>query len=75
MPLDYGPMSVPGASDLGGLLQGQVAGETEEERKKRMQALASSRLSGQTPGASSLSMNSGYGAALSNLGGAAGIGR
>jgi len=71
MPLDYGMMSVPGASDLGGMLQQQVAGETEEERRKRMQALASSRMSGLTPGVSSLMMNTGTGSALTGLGGAA----
>ncbi len=41
-------------------LSDQVAGETEEQRKKRMQALQASK---QQPGASAL-LGSGYGAAL-----------
>lgn len=42
-------MSVPGAASdlgLGGQLAGQVAGETEEERKKRMALMQQSKLMG-----------------------------
>ena len=56
-------MSVPGASALMGTasLAGQVKGETDEERRKRLQALAASK---QLPvGMSSLA--SGYGDAIS----------
>ena len=56
----FGNMSVPGASALMPNLSDQVAGETEEQRKKRMQAMQQSR---QEPGASAL-LGSGYGAAL-----------
>jgi hypothetical protein len=55
-------MSVPGASSLYGTpsLAQQVQGETEEQRRKRLQALQAAR---QLPqGASSLGQ--GYGAAL-----------
>jgi hypothetical protein len=74
MPLDYGSMSIPGASALGLSLQDQVAGETDEERKKRMAALDASRRTGLSPGASTL-MGTGLGSLLSGLGGAAGFGR
>jgi hypothetical protein len=52
-------MSVPGAASLGMNPSDQVANETEEQRKKRLQALqAASRA---LPGVSSLGL--GYGAA------------
>lgn len=70
MPLDFGNMPVPGASSFLGL-QDQVVQETDEERKRRMQAMALSQRSGiSTPGASAL-MSGGYGAAS----GAGGLGR
>jgi hypothetical protein len=55
-------MSVPGASSLmpDQSMAGQVAGETEEQRKKRLQNLQASQ---QTPGASAL-LGGGYGNAL-----------
>jgi hypothetical protein len=55
-------MSVPGASSLMGQpsLASQVAGETEEQRKKRLANLQASQ---QQPGASAL-LGAGYGAAL-----------
>lgn len=55
-------MSVPGASSLMGdaTIADQVAGETAEQRRKRLQALAASR---STPGASAL-LGDSYGAAL-----------
>ena len=60
MAMDFGNMSVPGASALMPSLSDQVAGETEDQRKKRLQALQASK---QQPGASAL-LGSGYGAAL-----------
>jgi hypothetical protein len=54
-------MSVPGASSLMPSPADQVAGETDDERKKRLQQLQASK---QLPvGASSLA--DGYGSALS----------
>lgn len=55
-------MSVPGASSLYGSpsVADQVAGETEEERKKRLQKLQAAR---QLPVGSS-SLAAGYGAAF-----------
>ncbi len=54
-------MSVPGASDLMPAIGDQVANETEEQRKKRLQNIAASK---QLPvGASSLAPD--YGSALS----------
>lgn len=57
-------MSVPGASSLmdGGVpsMADQVKGETEEQRKKRLQALAASHTE---PGTSAL-LGAGYGTAL-----------
>lgn len=77
MPLDFGSMSVPGAS---GLMSGftslaeQVAGETEDERKKRMAAMQQSARTGMTLGASTLMGSTGMGSLLGSLGGA-GLGR
>ncbi len=54
-------MSVPGASSLMGSPADQVAGETEEQRKKRLKAMQDAK---QLPvGMSSLA--DGYGSALS----------
>ena len=56
-------MPVPGASALMGAtpsLGDQVAGETEEQRKKRMASLQASK---EQPGASAI-LGNGYGAAL-----------
>jgi hypothetical protein len=53
-------MSVPGASSLMPSPADQVAGETELERKKRLQNMQASMTQ---PGASAL-MGSGYGNAL-----------
>lgn len=56
-------MSVPGASSLLGAqpsLSDQVDGESEEQRKKRLQAMRSAQTQ---PGANEL-MGSSYGAAL-----------
>jgi hypothetical protein len=53
-------MSVPGESSLMPSLSDQVAGETEDERRKRLQSLQASR---QLPGNSSI-VGGGYGAAL-----------
>jgi hypothetical protein len=56
-------MPVPGASALMGTspsLGDQVAGETEDARKKRLLAMQASR---QQPGASAI-LGDGYGAAL-----------
>ena len=49
-------MAVPGASDLGlgSMLAGDVKDETEDERKKRMAAIAQQRMMGTTAGISSL---------------------
>jgi hypothetical protein len=59
-------MSVPGSSDLmsGGSLSDQVAGETDEERRKRLLAQAQAKLlPNSMPGASSLGLNlTGYSA-------------
>lgn len=58
-----GQMTMPGASALMGTtpsLGDQVAGETEDERKKRLMALQASR---QQPGASAI-LGDGFGAAL-----------
>jgi hypothetical protein len=51
-------MSVPGASDLGlgANLADQVKGETDEQRRKRMQAQMLARTTG-VPGASALGLN------------------
>jgi hypothetical protein len=56
-------MSVPGASSLysGASPADQVAGETEEERRRRLQKLQAAR---QLPGAGSSSLAQGYGAAF-----------
>lgn len=56
-------IAMPGASSLmegGQSLSDQVAGETEEQRKKRLMAMQNNR---QLPGASTLA--AGYGSALS----------
>ena len=61
-------MSAPGASNLmtGTDLSAAVAGETDEERRKRLMMQAQNRLlpnTSQTPGASSLGLSlTGYGA-------------
>jgi hypothetical protein len=59
-------MSVPGASSLmtGGSLSDQVAGETEEERRKRLLAAQQARLlPNSNPGASSIGLSlTGYSA-------------
>jgi hypothetical protein len=57
-------MSVPGASALMPSPADQVAGETEEQRRKRLQALQASQTQ---PGASAL-MGGGYGNALPSSG-------
>jgi hypothetical protein len=56
-------MSIPGASSLMGApsLSDQVGGETEEQRKKRLQALQASK---QLPAGMS-SLADGYGSAIS----------
>ncbi len=74
MPMDFGSMSVPGASSFMSLAE-QVAGETEDERKKRMTALQRSQRTGMTLGASTLMGSTGIGSLLGSLGGAAGFGR
>ncbi len=74
-PLDYGSMSVPGASNLGLSLENQVAGETEDERKKRMTALQQSQRTGMSFGASTLMNSTGLGSLLGSLGAASGLGR
>jgi hypothetical protein len=62
MPLDFGNMPVPGASSFLGLPD-QVKQETDEERKRRMQAMSLGQRSGMgMPGASTF-LNPGYGAA------------
>ena len=53
-------MSVPGASNLMPSPADQVQGETEEQRRKRMQAMQMAR---QQPGVSAV-LGSGYGTAL-----------
>ena len=57
-------MSVPGASSLftGNSLADQVAGETEEEKRKRLAGLMESKMLPTAAGASSLGL--GYGTAL-----------
>ena len=74
MPIDYGSMSVPGASSFMSLGE-QVLQETEDERKKRMAALQQSQRTGMTLGASTLMGSTGMGSLLGSLGGAAGFGR
>lgn len=74
MPIDYASMSVPGASGLGLSLQDQVAGETDDERKKRMAAQQQAQRTGMTLGASTLMGSTGMGSLLGSLGGA-GLGR
>lgn len=75
MPIDYANMSVPGASGLGLSLQDQVAGETDDERKKRIAAQQQSARTGMTLGASTLMGSTGMGSLLGSLGGASGLGR
>lgn len=53
-------MSVPGVSNLMPSPADQVANETEEQRRKRLQAM---QMSKQQPGMSAV-LGSGYGAAL-----------
>lgn len=59
----FGQVGVPGASalmDRSASLSDQVAGETEQQRKKRLAALQQNRM---LPGPSDF-LNGGYGAAL-----------
>ena len=75
MPINYGSMSVPGASDLGLSLENQVVDDTDELKKKRQQAMLDARRSGLSVGASTLMNSTGTGTALSPMGAAAGFGR
>jgi hypothetical protein len=68
------PMSVPGFSPattalgLGDQLQQQVEGETEEQRKRRMQQIAQQRLSGMGASPATLALFGGMGAGMLSAG-------